>query len=655
MSTKQLARELGLLRQRSKSSNGSKKSISIEFPAVLLNTSTGEIQSEFHSYVQPQERPILSEFCTELTGITQAQVEAGIPLPICLSRFSRWLQKLQLERGVVFSNRPQRSPAPSPSQKLCAFVTWSDWDLGVCLQFECKRKQLHKPDVLNSWIDLRSTYRLFYDRKPKGLNGALQDLGIQFSGREHSGLDDSRNTAQLAARMMRDGCVMKITRSLEKLPFRVTPMFENKKPDKVKEDNTSTTNKIPPESCPIKSRSEKTSRDLDPKRNSTPAPTSRSLISPKTLLNGTTTPLWGTSVKAAAVANISTPVMMNRPSPRGNINRSLLLCSTTLGCVSKPPAPDQRLVTVATGEEGLSVEPEERWGSYDDVVLEADDEDVAGGTERQFEVDYREDLENEAHSSADEVTRHDVSGEDNFETPKSAVGPSASICFDSIRQHSTIPEPSTFFVEPEAVSRHSNQHKTGLVFYRRIQEKRDGPHRIPEANTPALPRHLIPRKTSTPYASFARPKALATNPRDTPKSSFAIFSEPAKPSSAGSQCASTKLLSSLSTNVISAVCGTAKGGRRITSPLCVCGRRAKRQVVCNGGPNQGRGFYCCPVRRSGGGAAGGRIQKGCEFFKWESALMKSGSAAAPRTSVSLCAMTPTLGRPPQRSALRKSC
>lgn len=35
-----------------------------------------------------------------------------------------------------------------------------DWDLGVCLQYECKRKQFHKPEVLNSWIDLRSTYRV---------------------------------------------------------------------------------------------------------------------------------------------------------------------------------------------------------------------------------------------------------------------------------------------------------------------------------------------------------------------------------------------------------------------------------------------------------------------------------------------------------------
>uniref|UniRef100_G3Q7C4 ERI1 exoribonuclease 2 n=1 Tax=Gasterosteus aculeatus aculeatus TaxID=481459 RepID=G3Q7C4_GASAC len=496
MSTKQLARELGLLRQRSKSSNGSKSLLSnqifpflividfestcwrekknstqeiIEFPAVLLNTSTGEIQSEFHTYVQPQEHPVLSEFCTELTGITQSQVEAGIPLHICLSRFSRWLQKLQLEMGVVFPNGPQRSSAPSPSQKPCAFVTWSDWDLGVCLQYECKRKQLHKPDVLNSWIDLRSTYRLFYDRKPKGLNGALQDLGIQFSGREHSGLDDSRNTAQLAARIMRDGCVMKITRSLEKVkPPNTTA--DNRKPDRVKGENAPSANKPPPP--PIKSCSEDACWDLDPRRNSSPAPMCRSLISPKTLLNGTTTPLWGRS---------------------GTSQRD----------------------TEATREEELCVEAEERWGSYDDVVLQADDEDV------------------------------------------------------------------------------------------------------------------------------------------TPKSSFAIFADPAKPSSAGSLCSSKKVLSSLSTNALPSVCATATGGQRITSPLCACGRRAKRQVVSNGGPNQGRGFYCCPVRRSGGG--GGQIQKGCEFFKWESALMKSGSAPARGSSVSLCVMTPAPGHPPQRSAVRKSC
>lgn len=133
----------------------------VEFPAVLLNTSTGEVESEFHTYVQPQERPILSEFCSELTGITQVsvhrrnhsssetdaafsfyitsfssqgQVEAGVPLHICLSRFSRWLQKLQLEMGAVFPKKQEMDSAASASQKLCTFLTWSgkSWLLFFC-------------------------------------------------------------------------------------------------------------------------------------------------------------------------------------------------------------------------------------------------------------------------------------------------------------------------------------------------------------------------------------------------------------------------------------------------------------------------------------------------------------------------------------------
>ncbi|TWW58924.1 Thioredoxin domain-containing protein 11 [Takifugu flavidus] len=321
MSTKKLAKELGLLRKRSHSSSGLKKIMVsnqifshlividfestcwreknnysqeiIEFPAVLLNTCTGEVESEFHTYVQPQEHPTLSEFCTELTGITQMQVEAGIPLQICMSRFSRWLQNLQMNMGLVFPNNPQMASAAAASRNLCTFLTWSDWDLGVCLQYECRRKQIHKPDVLNSWIDLRGTYRLFYDRKPKGLKGALQDLGIQFAGREHSGLDDARNTAQLAARMMRDGCVMKVTRSLTRAPSVVKHICGNtagddkeENPKPRKREEALNTDKL------------SFSRDLDLKTNCAHGlnSTCQTLVSPKTLLCGTSVMPGGSSV-----------------------------------------------------------------------------------------------------------------------------------------------------------------------------------------------------------------------------------------------------------------------------------------------------------------------------------------------------------------------
>ncbi len=45
----------------------------VEFPAVLLELSSGKILSEFHHYVTPFENPTLSPFCNELTGITQVR------------------------------------------------------------------------------------------------------------------------------------------------------------------------------------------------------------------------------------------------------------------------------------------------------------------------------------------------------------------------------------------------------------------------------------------------------------------------------------------------------------------------------------------------------------------------------------------------------
>ena len=46
----------------------------------------------------------------------------------------------------------------------------------------------HKPFIIiSNYASLFLLLQKFYDRKPNGLNGALQDLGISFEGREHSG------------------------------------------------------------------------------------------------------------------------------------------------------------------------------------------------------------------------------------------------------------------------------------------------------------------------------------------------------------------------------------------------------------------------------------------------------------------------------------
>ena len=48
----------------------------------------------------------------------------------------------------------------SDKDMLCALVTWSDWDLEVCLSHECSRKQIRKPVFFSQWINIRAVYKV---------------------------------------------------------------------------------------------------------------------------------------------------------------------------------------------------------------------------------------------------------------------------------------------------------------------------------------------------------------------------------------------------------------------------------------------------------------------------------------------------------------
>jgi len=249
MSTKDLARHLGLLKRRSSTlgqatkenkhqikrkkqiydfiiildfestcwkdrSNGFMNEI-IEFPAVLLDLSNGEIVDKFQQYVKPSQHKILSDFCKQLTGITQEQVDSGVSIRQCLQLFDGWVKKVMVERNITFKLHPTSTSTNSTLiAKKCVFATWTDWDLNVCLKYECKRKAIPYASYLKCWIDLKKTYKDFYDRPPKGLSNAMEELGLHFKGRQHSGIDDATNTGYLCWRMVKDGCFLAVTKSI---------------------------------------------------------------------------------------------------------------------------------------------------------------------------------------------------------------------------------------------------------------------------------------------------------------------------------------------------------------------------------------------------------------------------------------------------------
>ena len=95
----------------------------IEFPCLKIDTKSFKVIDEFHSYVQPKFNPILSEFCTELTGILQETVNDQPYLPKVLDNFQNWLKS-----GNLISETAENF----------AVVTCGDWDLKTCLPKQCE-------------------------------------------------------------------------------------------------------------------------------------------------------------------------------------------------------------------------------------------------------------------------------------------------------------------------------------------------------------------------------------------------------------------------------------------------------------------------------------------------------------------------------------
>ncbi|KFV03543.1 3'-5' exoribonuclease 1, partial [Pterocles gutturalis] len=73
----------------------------IEFPIVLLNTRTLEIEDTFQQYVKPEINPELSDFCINLTGITQDIVDKADTFPQVLQNVVEWMR--QRELGTKYS------------------------------------------------------------------------------------------------------------------------------------------------------------------------------------------------------------------------------------------------------------------------------------------------------------------------------------------------------------------------------------------------------------------------------------------------------------------------------------------------------------------------------------------------------------------------
>jgi len=161
----------------------------IEFPTLLFNLQTKVIESTFRNFVKPQVFPILSEFCTNLTGITQADVDNGEPFPVVFELHKKWL----FEHGLIDMDDNMLVPF--------AYLTYGDWDLKTALLLNTLHFNLAIPNFMKSWINIRNVYKLFTKTTSGSMTKVLTEFGLELEGQLHLGIDDCKNICKIVATM----------------------------------------------------------------------------------------------------------------------------------------------------------------------------------------------------------------------------------------------------------------------------------------------------------------------------------------------------------------------------------------------------------------------------------------------------------------------
>lgn len=152
----------------------------IELGCVLAHQD-GTIDRSFSTFVRPLERPNLTDFCRQLTSITQDDVDAAPGFREACGFIDTWLGST---RGLIWGS-------------------WGYYDEKQ-LRFEKDRHGAAPAFLDIPHVNLKKLWQKTQKCKPAGLKGALRYHNLDFEGTPHRGIDDARNIARLLPNIATD-------------------------------------------------------------------------------------------------------------------------------------------------------------------------------------------------------------------------------------------------------------------------------------------------------------------------------------------------------------------------------------------------------------------------------------------------------------------
>uniref|UniRef100_A0A1I8BYP1 Exonuclease domain-containing protein n=1 Tax=Meloidogyne hapla TaxID=6305 RepID=A0A1I8BYP1_MELHA len=212
----------------------------IEFPAVMISVESCNIQED---------------------------VDKAPTFPIALQLFRGWMAKHGLD------GRRNMGKA----RRFC-YITDGPWDIGKFFQMECFRSNQSIPHDFRCFMNIRRSFVNFYTMQsqppryhcdgnsvhvvegtttkeklfPNGisLNIMLKHLNIQFTGREHCGMDDTLNIAFIVIKLLEEGAELRqklVFNEKTKAPSCVASTSSSIENDDKKEKNPKNILKMPNE------------------------------------------------------------------------------------------------------------------------------------------------------------------------------------------------------------------------------------------------------------------------------------------------------------------------------------------------------------------------------------------------------------------------
>lgn len=144
----------------------------IEIGSVKLNNNL-EVIDTFSIFVKPYINPILSSFCTDLTTISQDNVNSAPNFAEAMCKFETFIT--------------------STSEHI-KLISWGNYDKNQIIE-ESLIKKYSGPilRLLNTHINLKNKFSKSYNFKRAGMASALKYLNIKLEGTHHRGIDDAKN------------------------------------------------------------------------------------------------------------------------------------------------------------------------------------------------------------------------------------------------------------------------------------------------------------------------------------------------------------------------------------------------------------------------------------------------------------------------------